>query len=164
MTRHRAGSSKGVQAGCGTRGRKQQVFNIRRINVKAKLRLIALGVSLGALAASAGAWAQQEVYPSHQVAGVNKNQENVYRLRCGAGHGANGEGTDHEWPRLAPALKGNPFVKNAPAAALISVIRLGRNGRERLYKESYPNMPAFGAEAVVDVEGLVQYLKTDLQK
>jgi mono/diheme cytochrome c family protein len=98
------------------------------------------------------------------VAGVNKNQENVYRLRCGACHGANGEGTDHEWPRLAPALKGNPFVKNAPAAALISVIRLGRNGRERLYKESYPNMPAFGAEAVVDVEGLVQYLKTDLQK
>ena len=132
--------------------------------MKAKLRLITLGVSLGALAASAGALAQQEVYPSHQVAGVNKNQENVYRLRCGACHGAQGEGTDREWPRLAPALKGNPFVKNAPAAALISVIRLGRNGRERLYKESYPNMPAFGAEAVPDVEGLVQYLKTDLQK
>lgn len=132
--------------------------------MKAKLRLITLGVSLGALAASAGAWAQQEVYPSHQVGGVNKNQANVYRLRCGACHGANGEGTDKEWPRLAPALKGNPFVKNAPAAAIINVIRLGRNGRERLYKESYPNMPAFGAEAVLDVDSLVQYLKTELQQ
>jgi mono/diheme cytochrome c family protein len=141
-----------------------QAFNKRRINVKAKLRLITLGISLGALAASTGALAEQDVYPSHQVSGENKNANNVYLLRCSACHGANGEGTDHEWPRLAPALKGNPFVKNAPAAALINVIRQGRNGRQRLYHESYPNMPAFGAEAVVDVEGLVRFLKTDLQK
>lgn len=129
--------------------------------MKAKLSLITLGVFL---AASGGALAQQEVYPSHQVGGVDKNTANVYRLRCGSCHGAKGEGTDHEWPRLAPALKGNPFVRNAPAAAVIDVIRLGRNGRERLYKESYPNMPAFGAEAVPDVEALVHYMKTELQK
>lgn len=132
--------------------------------MKAKLRLITLGISIGALAASAGALAQQDVYPSHQVAGENQNMANVYRLRCSACHGANGEGTDREWPRLAPALKGNPFVKAAPAAALISVIRLGRNGRERLYQESYPNMPAFGSSAVTDAEGLVRFLKTELQR
>ena len=51
-----------------------------------------------------------------------------------------------------------------PAAAIVRVIRLGRNGRERLYHESYPNMPAFGSEAVFDADGLVNFLKTDLQR
>jgi len=44
------------------------------------------------------------------------------------------------------------------------VIRKGRTGPQRLYHESYPNMPAFGAEAVPDVDALVQFLKTDLQQ
>ena len=132
--------------------------------MNAKLKRITMGIFVGALAASTGAMAAQPVYPSHQVAGENQNHRNVYLLRCAACHGADGEGTNNEWPRLAPALKGNPFVKNAPAAAVISVIRLGRNGRERLYHESYPNMPAFGAAAVFDVDGLVNFLKTDLQR
>jgi mono/diheme cytochrome c family protein len=123
-----------------------------------------MGIFVGALAAGTSALAQQPVYPSHQVGGEGQNQRNVYQLRCAACHGVNGEGTNNEWPRLAPALKGNPFVRNAPAVAVINVIRLGRNGRERLYHESYPNMPAFGAEAVFDVDGMVKFLKTDLQQ
>lgn len=131
--------------------------------MKAKLRLITLGVFVGAMAGSTCALAEP-VFPTHPVVGEHQNFRNLYRLRCASCHGANGEGTDHEWPHLAPALKGNPFVQHAPPAAIIRVIRLGRNGRERLYHESYPNMPAFGAEAVFDVDGLVHFLKTDLQQ
>ena len=131
--------------------------------MKAKLRFITLGVFVGAMASSTCALAEP-VFPTHPVAGEHQNFRNLYRLRCSSCHGANGEGTDHEWPHLAPALKGNPFVQHAPAAAIIRVIRMGRNGRERLYHESYPNMPAFGAEAVFDADGLVNFLKTDLQR
>jgi mono/diheme cytochrome c family protein len=106
----------------------------------------------------------EDVFPTHPVAGAHENYRNLFRLRCSSCHGANGEGTDHEFPHTGPALKGNPFVQHAPAEAIIKVIRLGRNGRERLYHEAYPNMPAFGAEAVFDADGLVNFLKTDLQR
>ena len=132
--------------------------------MKAKLRFITLGVFVGAMAGSTCALADQPVYPTHPVVGEHQNFHNLYLLRCSSCHGAKGEGTDHEWPHMAPALKGNPFVQHAPAAAIIRVIRMGRNGRERLYHESYPNMPAFGAEAVFDADGLVNFLKTDLQR
>ena len=132
--------------------------------MKAKSGLMALGIFVGAMAASSWALADQPVFPQHPVNGENQNFRNLYRLRCGVCHGANGEGTDHDFPKMAPALKGNPFIQNAPTVAIINVIRDGRNGQQRLYHQSYPNMPAFGAEAVFDVDGLVNFLKTDLQK
>jgi mono/diheme cytochrome c family protein len=131
--------------------------------VKAKQVVLALGM-LGALAASAWTVAAEQPFPQAPVVGEHENFRNLYRLRCGTCHGANGEGTDQDYPRLAPALKGNPFVQHAPPAAIIAVIRKGRTGPQRLYHESYPNMPAFGAEAVFDVDGLVHFLQTDLQK
>lgn len=67
-------------------------------------------------------------------------------------------------PRLGPALKGNAFVINAPYEAIYMVIRKGRGGAARTYDDQYPNMPAFGAEAVTDVRALVEYLKGELQK
>jgi mono/diheme cytochrome c family protein len=87
-----------------------------------------------------------------------------YAMRCASCHGAKGEGSDHLIPTLAPALKGNPLVTNAPAAAIAAVIRKGRQGERRLYDKAYPNMPAFGPEAVPDVDALVGYLKGALQK
>jgi mono/diheme cytochrome c family protein len=119
---------------------------------------------VGAMATSA-AFAATEIFPQAPLAGEKNQYRDLYRLRCATCHGANGEGTNNDYPRLAPALKGNPFVQHAPAAALIQVIRKGRTGEQRMYHDSsYPNMPAFGAEAVFDVDGLVQFLKTDLQK
>lgn len=85
-----------------------------------------------------------------------------YKLRCSTCHGSSGQGTAA--PPLAPPLKGNPFVINAPAPVLVQLIRHGRVGRQRVYHEAYANMPSFGPEAVPDPEALVQYLKTGLQQ
>ena len=131
--------------------------------MKAKPGLMAIGVFVAAMAGSAWVYAETPLFPQAQIAGENENFRNLYRLRCATCHGANGEGTDADYPRLAPALKGNPFIQHAPPAAIIAVIRKGRTGEQRLYHESYPNMPSFGAEAVFDVDGLVHFLQTDLQ-
>ena len=88
----------------------------------------------------------------------------TYQLRCGYCHGNQGQGTRATNPPLGPALKGNPFVVNGSPAALRQVIRKGRQGEKRLYNDAYPNMPAYDAGTVEDVDALVQYLKGDLQK
>jgi mono/diheme cytochrome c family protein len=87
-----------------------------------------------------------------------------YQLRCAGCHGTQGQGTRAALPALGPALKGNPFIVNGSPAAIRNVIRKGRTGSKRLYNDAYPNMPSFGIEAVPDIDGLVAYLKGDLQK
>jgi mono/diheme cytochrome c family protein len=123
-----------------------------------------VGILVGALVGSTCALAATPLYPTAPMAGDKGQYRDLYRLRCASCHGANGEGTFNDMPKTGPALKGNPFVQHAPSAAIIQVIRKGRTGEQRLYHETFPNMPAFGAEAVFDVDGLVQFLKTDLQK
>ncbi|HVO88052.1 MAG TPA: cytochrome c [Casimicrobiaceae bacterium] len=142
--------------------------------MKAKLRLLAIPLMAGFMGVSAPALSQTTApmssgwndgrYMQAQVPGANQNLRNLYRLRCATCHGENGEGSMRDYPRLAPALKGNPFIQNAPPDAIIRVIRLGREGPQRLYHESFPNMPAFGAEAVPDADALVTFLKGDLQR
>ena len=88
----------------------------------------------------------------------------MYKLRCSMCHGSNGQGTRASLPSLGPALKGNPFIVNGSPAAIKQVIRKGRSGQKRLYDDTYPNMPAFGFEAVPDTDVLIAYLKGDLQK
>ena len=87
-----------------------------------------------------------------------------YQLRCGNCHGTEGQGTRAMLPSLGPALKGNPFVVNGSPAAIRTVIRKGRAGQKRLYNDTYPNMPSFGAEVIPDVDALVAYIKGDLQR
>jgi mono/diheme cytochrome c family protein len=88
-----------------------------------------------------------------------------YQMRCATCHGVEGQGTKGvAMPATGPALKGNPFVGNGGAAAIRNVIRKGRTGPQRLYDDTFPNMPAFGPEGVPDVDALVAYLKGDLQK
>jgi mono/diheme cytochrome c family protein len=136
--------------------------------VKAKFGVLAVPILAAVMGASTAALAQslseRPMITNAPVVGDGQNMRNLYILRCGGCHGRAGEGTAWDWPKLGPALKGNPFIQNAPASAIIRVIRKGRNGRERLYHESFPNMPAFGAEAVFDADGMVAFLKGDLQK
>jgi mono/diheme cytochrome c family protein len=87
----------------------------------------------------------------------------IFRIRCATCHGAEGEGTDQLGQALAPALKGNPLIQFAPAEAIATVIRKGRSGPRRSYDKGYPNMPAFGPEAVSDVDALIAYLKGPIQ-
>ena len=112
--------------------------------------LLATALLLGALS------------PTASIAAVDA--AGFYQMRCASCHGADGQGTRASVPPLAPALKGNPFVVNGSPAALRTVIRKGRSGQKRLYNDAYPNMPSFGAEAVPDVDGLVAYIKGDLQR
>ena len=87
-----------------------------------------------------------------------------YQMRCGTCHGSQGQGTRMKSPSLAPPLRGNPLVVNAPVEMLVGIIRHGRSGQQRVYDDTYPNMPAFDAGMVPDVVGLVDYLKTGLQE
>jgi mono/diheme cytochrome c family protein len=142
----------------------QRCITKKEDDVKAKRGWFALAIFAAATAGTFSAYAETSLWPSAPVVGEHQNVRNLYRLRCGVCHGGNGEGTNYDYPRLAPALKGNPFIQHAPNAAIIAVIRKGRTGPQRLYHESYPNMPAFGAEAVPDADALVQFLKTELQQ
>ena len=118
---------------------------VRRITVAAALAVACSAISIPASAA-------------FDAAGY-------YEERCATCHGDRGQGT-RNWgvPPTGPALRGNPFVVNGSPAAIRQVIRKGRQGQRRLYDDAYPNMPAFGPGLVPDVDALVAYLKTDLQK
>jgi len=129
--------------------------------VKARMVLAALPLATGLLAWG-GQAAAQALTNSPEANG--SDPRNWYLLRCATCHGRSGEGTKHDYPQTGPALKGNPFVQNAPASAIVAVIRKGRTGRQRLYHDTYPNMPSFGVEALPHVDDLVAYLKGDLQK
>lgn len=131
--------------------------------MKARVGLAAIPLLVGLLAWGTQAAAQKALTNAPE-AGVNNDPRNWYLLRCATCHGTNGEGTKKDYPQTGPALKGNPFVQNAPAAAVIAVIRNGRHGRQRLYHDTYPNMPSFGVSALPRVDELVAYLKGDLQK
>jgi len=133
--------------------------------VKIKLALLAVPMVAGFWAVSEPVLAEQAVYPNAPVAGEHQNVRNLFRLRCGGCHGGDGEGTSNTMPKMAPALKGNPLVLNAPNVVLVNIIRKGRIGRQRLYHDSpFANMPGFGVEMVPNVDELVVFLKTDLQK
>jgi mono/diheme cytochrome c family protein len=101
--------------------------------------------------------------PMSQAVASEIDAAGYYELRCATCHGAEGEGTRNKSPSLGPPLRGNPFVINAPAEMLTSLIRHGRGGQQRVYDDAYPNMPAFDAGLVPDAAGLAIYLKTVLQ-
>jgi mono/diheme cytochrome c family protein len=102
--------------------------------------------------------------PVSQAAASEVDAAGYYKLRCASCHGANGEGTREKSPSLGPPLRGNPLVINAPVEMLMSIIRHGRGGQQRVYDDAYPNMPAFDAGMVPDAIGLATYLKTVLQQ
>ena len=102
--------------------------------------------------------------PISQAIASEVDAAGYYELRCASCHGVNGEGTRDKSPSLAPPLRGNPLVINAPVELLIGIIRHGRGGQQRVYDDAYPNMPAFDAGLVPDPAGLANYLKTVLQQ
>jgi len=106
---------------------------------------------------------------AHAAAGGNLSEQQIgqaiYQVRCATCHGPHGEGTKGlEIPATAPPLRGNQFVKFAPAAALADVIRNGRNGKERVYDETYADMPSFDASMIEDLRPLIAYMKGDMQQ
>lgn len=82
-----------------------------------------------------------------------------YETACASCHGANGEGIS----AFGPALKGNAFIQNAPAEAIITVIQQGRYNRDKGYPD-YAGMPAFRNIRAGEAQALVDFMKGELQE
>jgi mono/diheme cytochrome c family protein len=115
-------------------------------------KLIALTfIALASIGASLPAFAAE---PAPQFDGKWR-----YNTSCAGCHGADGAG----WYGFGPALRGNAFIQNAPAPAIIEVIQKGRRYAKRTYPE-YIGMPPFDAIRAGEADALVAYLKGGLQK
>lgn len=79
---------------------------------------------------------------------------------CTGCHGLNGEGI----PGLAPSLKDDKFVMSGSEADIAHVIKQGRAGSEKLYKDLSQPMPAHPNLDDQQLKELVEYLKNGLQK
>jgi mono/diheme cytochrome c family protein len=60
----------------------------------------------------------------------------IFKSKCAACHGQEGAGT-----AMAPAFKGNAFIKNSTEADITQVLKNGRNGAEKKYKQFAIGMP-----------------------
>lgn len=60
----------------------------------------------------------------------------IFKSKCSTCHGTEGQGS-----AMAPAFKGNEFVKNSSEADIANVIKNGRNGAEKKYKQFAIGMP-----------------------
>jgi mono/diheme cytochrome c family protein len=77
----------------------------------------------------------------------------VYKTKCAACHGAEGQGT-----AMAPAVKGNEFIKTSSEADIAAVIKNGREGAAKKYKNFAIGMPkqTLGDE---DVAAVIAHMK-----
>lgn len=60
----------------------------------------------------------------------------VFKAKCASCHGQDGAGT-----AMAPAFKGSSFIKSGSDADIAAVIKNGRNGAEKKYKQFAIGMP-----------------------
>ncbi len=79
----------------------------------------------------------------------------LYKAKCSPCHGAEGVGT-----AMAPAHRGNKFIKDSTPAQITAVIRNGREGAAKHYKQFPIGMPAQKSLSDEQVAALVAYLKT----
>lgn len=112
--------------------------------MRLKIRAVALAAALGVPAAAHAQDAKLLTY---------------FKETCGACHGENGEGIKG----LAPALKGNDWVKKASDGDLATVITKGRAGDAKRHKDIPAPMPA-NSMSDTRLKGIVAYLKGELQK
>jgi len=82
-----------------------------------------------------------------------------FKETCGTCHGEGGEGMKG----LAPALKGNDFIKNGSAGDIGATITKGRAGDQKKYKDLPSPMPP-NSMSDSRLANLIAYLKGDLQK
>jgi mono/diheme cytochrome c family protein len=60
----------------------------------------------------------------------------IFKSKCAPCHGADGQGT-----AMAPAFKGNAFIKSSAEGDIANVLKNGRNGAEKKYKNFAIGMP-----------------------
>lgn len=60
----------------------------------------------------------------------------IFKAKCSPCHGADGQGT-----AMAPAFKANKFINDSKEDAIAEVIKNGRAGAQKLYKQFAIAMP-----------------------
>lgn len=89
-----------------------------------------------------------------------KDAAEIYKTVCSPCHGAKGEGKKP----MGPAQKGNKFITEGKDADIAAVIKNGRAGADKKYKDFPSPMPPQKALTDAEIADLVKYLKGDLQK
>lgn len=79
----------------------------------------------------------------------------LFKSKCLPCHGADGKGTT-----MAPALKGNDWVKASTNGDLSDVILKGRQGKGKKYQNFFTDMPPTRGVAEGDVNALIDYLRS----
>ncbi|MBI5826937.1 MAG: cytochrome c [Deltaproteobacteria bacterium] len=79
----------------------------------------------------------------------------IFKSKCAACHGAEGQGT-----AMAPAFKGNEFIKKSSVADISLVVKNGRAGAEKKYKQFAIAMPAQKTMSDEDIHAVVEFEKT----
>ena len=79
----------------------------------------------------------------------------IYKSKCSPCHGPDGGGSV-----MAPALKGNDWVRGASNADIAEVIKNGRQGAAKKYPSFVVSMPANKNIPEDDLEALVEYIKS----
>ncbi len=82
------------------------------------------------------------------------NGAGLFKSKCLACHGPDGKGT-----AMAPAFTANSWVKDTAAADIAAVIKNGRNGAAKKYKNFALGMPPQSLSDG-DINALVEYLKS----
>lgn len=79
----------------------------------------------------------------------------IYKSKCAPCHGPDGSGSV-----MAPALKGNEWVKAAADSDIANVIKNGRQGAARKYPDFTVGMPANKNIPEGDLNSLVDYVRS----
>ncbi len=79
----------------------------------------------------------------------------IFKSKCSPCHGATGQGT-----AMAPAFNGNDFIKASSADDIAAVVKNGREGAAKKYKNFAIGMPAQKTMADEDVKAVVEHLKS----
>lgn len=89
-----------------------------------------------------------------------KEAADIYKSTCATCHGPKGEGKK----ALGPPQKGNEFIIKGTDADVAAVIKNGRAGAAKKYKEFASPMPAQKTLTDAEIVDLVKFLKGDIQK
>ncbi|MBI5885631.1 MAG: cytochrome c [Deltaproteobacteria bacterium] len=80
----------------------------------------------------------------------------IFKAKCVACHGAEGAGT-----AMAPAFKGNAFVRDSKNVECELVVTHGRKGDEKKHKNFAMAMPSHEGKLSADeIKAVVDYIKT----
>ena len=75
----------------------------------------------------------------------------IFKSKCSACHGATGQGTP-----MAPAFNGNEFIKSSAAGDIATVVKTGREGAAKKYKNFAIGMPAQKTMSDADIAAVVE--------